>query len=87
MREHDPPSLASWSRQPNGIGSHMQNTTLNDQPQRTISYPKGDRIAFVVGIVVTLFLLSFFSWRMVRNVTRDRALGPVPASTPMPPAR
>jgi len=65
----------------------MQNTTLNEQSRRTISYPKGDRIAFVAGIILTLFFLSFFSWRMVRNVTRDRALGPVPAATPMPPAR
>lgn len=58
---------------------------IRNTGRRVLSFPAGDRAAFAIGLVLTLLLVSFFSWRMVRNVTRDRALGPVPMSTPTPP--
>jgi hypothetical protein len=45
----------------------------------------GDHAAFAIGILLTLLLLAFFGWKLADNLSRDHALGPVPASTPTPP--
>jgi|GEM_PF-5253940 len=45
----------------------------------------GDHAAFAIGIFFALLLLVFFGWKLADNLSRDRALGPVPASTPTPP--
>lgn len=53
--------------------------------RRRVVFTLGDRLALAAGIVLTVFLLSFFSWRMYRNVSRDRALVAVPVTLPAPP--
>lgn len=45
----------------------------------------GDPLAFIVGVVLALSLLAFFGSKLIDNLTRDNALGPVPMTTPMPP--
>lgn len=45
----------------------------------------GDRLAFIAGVVLALSLLTFFGWKLIDNLARDSALGPVPTSTPTPP--
>ncbi|MDP2132630.1 MAG: hypothetical protein Q8J99_03385 [Sulfuritalea sp.] len=42
-------------------------------------------MALAIGMVLTILLLSFFTWRMIDHLKRDRSLGPVPTSTPTPP--
>lgn len=67
------------------LQSSVHGSATSTRGRRIISYPKADRIAFAAGMTLALLLASFFTWRMVENLTRDRALGPVPASTPTPP--
>lgn len=59
-------------------GTRTPEATLNPIRRRSLSFGLGDRVAFGAGIVLTVLLLAFFSWRMVRSVSRDRALAPVP---------
>lgn len=50
-----------------------------------VSFPAADRAALAAGILLAALALSFFGWKMVERISSDRALGPVPASTPTPP--
>jgi hypothetical protein len=52
---------------------------------RQVKYPKGDKIALSIGIILTLLALAFFIWKMSTNLSKDWSLKAVPASTPTPP--
>lgn len=68
------------------FGNPLHGSTIGPAIRPAISYQRGDRIALAAGIVLTVLLVCFFIWRMEGNLTRDWALGPVPASTPTPPS-
>ena len=63
----------------------MTQTVSQARTRRPIAFPWGDRVAFILGLVFTLALAGFFSWRMSTSLSRDRSLKAVPASTPTPP--
>jgi hypothetical protein len=63
----------------------MSNSAGNGRARRAMVVPTGDRVAFVLGVAFTLIMLWVFTSRMRTNLTRDRALEAVPASTPTPP--
>lgn len=63
----------------------MSDLTANGRGRRAIVLPRGDRIAFVLGLIFTVALLGVFTWRMATGLSRDRSLQEVPASTPTPP--
>lgn len=52
---------------------------------RQVKYPKGDKIAFAVGIILIALTVTFFIWKMYGNLSKDWSLKAVPASTPTPP--
>ena len=54
---------------------------------RQVKYPFGDKIAFSLGIIITLLTIAFFIWKMQGNLEKDRSLKAVPANTPTPPLK
>lgn len=64
-----------------------QGLTKGTPMRRATLYPIGDRVAFTLGIILTLLAVSFFTWKMIDKLTQDWALQPVPASTPTPPLK
>lgn len=71
-----PPSKAPGTVQP-----------IAEKKTRRTGVPAGDKAAVVSGILLTLLVASFFMFRMADLLSRDRALKPVPASTPTPPLK
>ena len=63
----------------------MSETTSNGRTRRAVAFPTGDRIAFILGLAFTLWISWVFTTRMNTNLSRDRSLKEVPASTPTPP--
>lgn len=70
-------------KRPNSIEQRLEIST--EQLRQGASYPRGDRVAFYIGVILTLLVVIFFTWKMVSNLTKDWALMPVPTTTPTPP--
>ena len=52
----------------------------SQQQQRRATLSRGDTAALIVGLLLTLYALGWFTLRSVQNIKRDRAVAPAPAT-------
>lgn len=51
-------------------------------PQTRSKLSPGDKAAVIVGAILTLYALGWFTWRTVQGLTRDWAVAPAVAPLP-----
>lgn len=52
----------------------VRNSRGDDAVRRRIALAKGDVAALLVGAALVLSMLTWFSWRMVQNVSGDQVV-------------
>ena len=63
------------------------NKPKRQRPVRAMHFPKADKAAIWVGIILTILVVMFFVWKITGTVLKDQSLSAVSFSTPTPPLK
>ncbi len=63
-------------------GADTAGNGLGRKPRRRSSFSRGDAASLIAGVALLVGMVSWFSWRVVENISKDRAVAAGKPATP-----